>query len=165
MKRRTFLRRAGAAAGAAALGGVVPDGARGDAATPDPAARRSGPRVIPRRAPDVAVVGAGAFGAWTALHLRERGASVALVDAYGPGNYRATSGGDSRQIRAGYGSREVYTEWALEALRRWSAREEEWGEELMVTCGRLSIAPAPTAGMRAEKEVLDRHGVENELLT
>ena len=36
--------------------------------------------------PDVVVIGAGAFGAWTALTLRERGATVTLLDAYGPGH-------------------------------------------------------------------------------
>src|SRR5207247_2992019 len=51
----------------------------------------------------VAVVGAGAFGGWTALHLRRRGARVTLVDAWGPGNSRASSGGETRVIRATYG--------------------------------------------------------------
>ena len=36
---------------------------------------------IGRNLPDVAVVGAGAFGAWTALCLRERGAKVTLLDS------------------------------------------------------------------------------------
>jgi hypothetical protein len=52
--------------------------------------------------PDIAVIGAGAFGGWTALSLRERGAKVTLVDLYGPGNPRASSGDESRLIRAGY---------------------------------------------------------------
>lgn len=34
---------------------------------------------------DVAVVGAGVFGAWTAFHLQQAGQSVALIDAYGVG--------------------------------------------------------------------------------
>ena len=43
------------------------------------------------RAPaDVVVVGAGAFGAWTAFYLRQLGARVRLVDAYGPGNARSS---------------------------------------------------------------------------
>src|SRR3977135_3785636 len=47
----------------------------------------------------VAVIGAGAFGGWTALHLLRRGARVTLVDAWGPGNSRASSGGEPRGIR------------------------------------------------------------------
>ena len=53
--------------------------------------------------PHIKVIGAGAFGGWTALHLLERGARVTLVDAWGPGNSRASSGGESRVIRAIYG--------------------------------------------------------------
>ena len=52
---------------------------------------------------DVAVVGAGVFGAWVAWHVVERGQRVLLVDAYGPGNARASSAGESRIIRMGYG--------------------------------------------------------------
>lgn len=165
MKRRTFLRAAGAALGGAAVGaGLSPTDVSGSKITgrtagPDAPALHLG------QSPDVAVVGAGAFGAWTALYLLQKGASVTLVDAYGPGNYRSTSGGDSRQIRAGYGDREMYTEWALEAFRMWRRWERALDEELMVTCGRLSFAPERTAGMEAEARVLDAHGVEHELLT
>jgi len=42
---------------------------------------------------DFVVVGAGVFGVWTAHFLRQSGASVALLDAYGPANSRASSGG------------------------------------------------------------------------
>src|SRR6476660_776554 len=51
----------------------------------------------------VAIVGAGAFGGWTALSLLGRGARVTLFDAWGPGNPRASSGGESRGIRGMYG--------------------------------------------------------------
>jgi sarcosine oxidase len=68
---------------------------------------------------DVLVVGAGVFGAWTALQLTLRGQSVLLIDAYGPGNSRASSGGESRIIRMGYGADELYTRWATRSLVRW----------------------------------------------
>ena len=42
------------------------------------------------------VVGAGVFGAWTAWWLRKRGEKVLLVDALGPANARASSGGGRR---------------------------------------------------------------------
>ena len=69
----------------------------------------------------VAVVGAGAFGGWSALELARRGAAVTLVDAWGPGNARASSGGETRIIRATYGGRAIYTEMALRALKLWRA--------------------------------------------
>ena len=71
------------------------------------------------RSSDVVVVGAGAFGAWTAWHLRRAGHTVALVDAFGAGHSRASSGGESRIIRMGYGDRTLYSRWALESLPQW----------------------------------------------
>ena len=68
---------------------------------------------------DVAVVGAGAFGVWTAYQLRQEGASVVLIDAYGPGNSRSSSGGESRIIRIGYGPDEIYSRYALRSFSLW----------------------------------------------
>ena len=68
---------------------------------------------------DVVVVGAGVFGAWTAYQLRSAGAEVLLVDAYGPGNSRASSGGESRIIRMGYGPDAIYTRMAQHSLTQW----------------------------------------------
>ncbi|HET9479002.1 MAG TPA: FAD-dependent oxidoreductase, partial [Pyrinomonadaceae bacterium] len=68
---------------------------------------------------DVAVIGAGVFGVWTAYQLSRAGASVLLLDAYGPGNSRASSGGESRIMRLGYGPDEIYTRSAQRSLKRW----------------------------------------------
>jgi glycine/D-amino acid oxidase-like deaminating enzyme len=68
---------------------------------------------------DVAVIGAGVFGAWTAYQLNRAGASVLLLDAYGPGNSRASSGGESRIMRLGYGPDEIYTRSAQRSLQLW----------------------------------------------
>ena len=68
---------------------------------------------------DVVVVGAGVFGAWTTLQLARRGQSVLLLDAYGAGNSLASSGGESRIIRMGYGADELYTRWAMRSLVQW----------------------------------------------
>lgn len=68
---------------------------------------------------DAAVIGAGVFGAWTALQLRRAGLSVALCDAYGPANSRASSGGESRLIRMGYGADEIFTRWSWRSLELW----------------------------------------------
>jgi monomeric sarcosine oxidase len=68
---------------------------------------------------DFAVVGAGVFGAWTARYLRLSGGSVVLLDAHGPANSRSSSGGETRIIRAGYGTDELYTRWAIRSLPLW----------------------------------------------
>jgi sarcosine oxidase len=68
---------------------------------------------------DIAVVGAGAFGAWTALHLARAGRRVLLVDAWGAAHCRASSGGESRIIRMGYGADLIYTRMAMRSLELW----------------------------------------------
>src|SRR3989304_4547206 len=135
--RRTFLQRAAAGAVAA-------------------------PLVRTQPSPDVVVVGAGAFGGWTALHLREMGHAVTLVDAYGPGNGRAASGGETRQIRVGYGDQEIYSRWAIRALGKWKAREQEFGERLLFRTGRLQLASGWTEELRATAQVFEKLGVESE---
>ena len=75
---------------------------------------------------DVAVIGAGVFGVWSAYQLRRAGASVLLLDAYGPGNSRASSGGESRIMRLGYGPDEIYTRSAQRSLKLW--------QELLAEC-------------------------------
>jgi monomeric sarcosine oxidase len=65
------------------------------------------------------VIGAGVFGAWIAWHLAKRGQRVILVDAYGPAHSRASSGGESRIIRMGYGADEIYTRWSQRSLAQW----------------------------------------------
>ncbi len=68
---------------------------------------------------DVAVIGAGAFGVWTAYQLSRAGASVLLLDAFGPANSRASSGGESRIMRVGYGPDEIYTRSAQRSFKLW----------------------------------------------
>src|SRR5580700_2114718 len=68
---------------------------------------------------EVVVIGAGVFGVWVAWHLLGRGQKVLLLDAYGPGNARSSSGGESRIIRMGYGADEIYTRWAQRSLELW----------------------------------------------
>jgi len=100
--------------------------------------------------PEIIVIGAGAFGGWTAFYLREMGARVTLLDAYGPGNARASSGGETRLIRADYGADEQYTRLALKAFPLWQRWQEEWGAKLLLPSERLWMATA--AGMPEAKE-------------
>ncbi|MEW6323364.1 MAG: FAD-dependent oxidoreductase [Acidobacteriota bacterium] len=152
INRRRFLQSAGAGLAAA---GVSAGRARGETQGP----------AVPAGAADVAVIGAGAFGAWTALALRERGAKVTLLDVYGPGNSRATSGDETRQIRVGYGSREMYSRWAVEAFTRWQAREQEFGRRLMYRTGRLQLGARWTPEYEAQTKIFAALGIEHARLT
>jgi glycine/D-amino acid oxidase-like deaminating enzyme len=125
LDRRRFLKVAGAQTG---LLVAVTQGAGAIAQPPEQPAPRRAPAVIGQKAPDVAVIGAGAFGGWTAYHLRKMGARVTLVDTWGPGNSRSTSGDETRGVRTSYGDRphgELWARWASESIRRWKAWDEE----------------------------------------
>lgn len=91
---------------------------------------------------DTAVIGAGVFGAWTAYHLQQAGQEVILLDAYGPANSRASSGGESRIIRMGYGPDELYTRWAARSLTLWQDFFSDVGQSLFQRTGVLWLAPS-----------------------
>jgi glycine/D-amino acid oxidase-like deaminating enzyme len=85
----------------------------------------------------VAVIGAGAFGGWTALNLLRGGARVTLVDAWGPGNSRASSGGETRVIRGTYGPDGIYTRMVARSLALWKENEARWNRKLYHKTGAL----------------------------
>jgi sarcosine oxidase len=114
---------------------------------------------------DVVVVGAGVFGAWTALELEQRGARVLLIDAYGPANSRASSGGESRIIRMGYGADEIYTRWAAESLEAWQQLFRSIGQELFYPTGVLWLGRSDEPRAKSTRETLERLGIRHEWLT
>ncbi|WP_420614977.1 FAD-dependent oxidoreductase [Candidatus Palauibacter sp.] len=169
--RRDFLKAATAGAAGVSLGAVPPlsGGSLFAGAVPEPRAtplrRRAG------QAPDVVVIGAGNFGIWTALNLQRLGVSVTVLDAYGPGNSRSTSGGETRGVRSSYGGRPegfVWNRWANEAIRRWIQWDEE-GQELLLPrvfyqSGDLILREEMAPYLEDTMAQWDRLGVDYELL-
>lgn len=106
--------------------------------------KQLGPNILDvltmQSAPRVVVVGAGAFGGWTALYLLRHGARVILVDSWGPGNSRASSGGETRIIRGGYGPHQPYTRMAARSLQLWSDHEKLWQQRFLYRIGVLWMA-------------------------
>jgi glycine/D-amino acid oxidase-like deaminating enzyme len=154
--RRAFLK-------AATIGAAAVSGPRSSDAAQNPAgATVTSPS---RGLPDVAVVGAGAFGGWTAWYLREIGANVTLIDQYGPGNARSSSGGETRQLRANYGDQEIYTRWALEAMDRWRSREAEWGQTFFLQTGQVQLATEWTRALTETRKTFDRLKIAYEILS
>ncbi|MBU0824690.1 MAG: FAD-dependent oxidoreductase [Alphaproteobacteria bacterium] len=94
---------------------------------------------------DVAIIGAGVFGAWTAWHLLRAGKTVRLFDAYGAGHVRASSGGESRVIRMGYGADTIYSEMARESLPYWKALSDTASAPILHNTGVLWFGPAGDA--------------------
>ena len=91
-------------------------------------------------AADVVVVGAGVMGAWTALQARRQGWRITLIDAFGAGHSRATSGDETRIIRASHGADQLYARWSREARQDWIAFGDATGEDFFVPAGALWFA-------------------------
>ncbi len=114
---------------------------------------------------NAAVIGAGVFGSWTAYYLQRAGLSVALIDAYGAANSRASSGGESRIIRMGYGADEIYTRWSHRSLAVWQEFFAGVGRpELWRPTGVLLMALENDPRVTATAGALERVGVNFELL-
>ncbi len=109
----------------------------------------------------IAVIGAGAFGGWTALCLLERGAQVTLLDAWGPGNSRASSGGETRIMRCTYGPDQPYTELAARSLKLWKKYERQWNRQFFHPSGVLwMVSSKDDAYERGSLHVLRDAGVK-----
>ena len=118
-----------------------------------------------RSALKVAVVGAGAFGGWTALHLRRAGAEVTLLDAWGPGHSRASSGGETRVIRAVYGADRPYVELVVRSLRLWAEEERRSGRSLYQRTGSLWMFGEDDAYARDSLPLIRQAGLAFEELS
>lgn len=111
------------------------------------------------------MIGAGAFGGWTALELVRRGAVVTLVDAWGPGNTRSSSGGETRVIRASYGDRAIYTSMAARAFGHWRAHDASFQTNFFRQTGGLWLFGDDDAFGRASAAALEASGLAREWLT
>ena len=88
---------------------------------------------------DIIVIGAGTFGVWTAYHLLSMGAKVTLIDAFGPGNSRASSGGETRLIQAD-NDNPIYVESAIRSFELWKQLEEDSKQQIVLPTGRLVMS-------------------------
>lgn len=113
----------------------------------------------------VLVVGAGAFGGWTALELLRKGMKVMLLDAWGAGNSRASSGGETRIIRGTYGTGRIYTEMAARALRLWKDFEQQQNLKLLFRTGVLWMTGRDDSYESAALPLLREAGIPFEKLS
>lgn len=114
---------------------------------------------------DVAVIGAGVFGAWIAYRLAGEGRTVALVDCYGAANARASSSGETRIIRMAYGADELYTRMSFRSLPMWQEFCEREKQTLFLPHGVLWFGPAGAEVLRESSAVLRKVGVPFEELS
>jgi glycine/D-amino acid oxidase-like deaminating enzyme len=114
----------------------------------------------------VIVVGAGAFGGWSALQLAQMGMRVTLVDAWGPGNSRASSGGETRTIRATYGpAHTLYVKMVARALQLWQEYQQRWNLKLFFRTGAFRMAGTDDSYETAALPVLKEAGIRFEKLS
>ena len=119
LPRRDFLKVAGASASLLMLGGCT---AAENPAVPGHPAALGASRLV-SGSPDVIVIGAPGRGADGPRFICAGwGANVTLVDAYGPGNARSTSGDESRGVRSSYGDRDPDKTGIVDAV---GARSDE----------------------------------------
>jgi sarcosine oxidase len=142
--RRTFL-KTGIAAGAWTLAGA--------------------PLMMAESKKTAIVVGAGVFGGWTALHLLRAGYKVTLMDTWGPGNSRASSGGETRVIRSVYGPSKFFTRMNQRALQLWKEFEHAKGSRLLHRTGVLWMTNAKDEYERASMANMREIGIGYEQLT
>ncbi|HUY12188.1 MAG TPA: FAD-dependent oxidoreductase [Terriglobia bacterium] len=114
---------------------------------------------------DVAVIGAGVFGSWTAWHLAQSGKSVLLLDAYGPAHSRSSSGGESRIIRMGYGKDEIYTAWSQRSLTLWQEFFQRIARPLFHRTGVLWLVAEGDTYAEQTLAVFQKLGIEHEKMS
>ncbi|TAK10994.1 MAG: FAD-dependent oxidoreductase [Acidobacteria bacterium] len=122
----------------------------------------------------VVVIGAGAWGGWTAYYLRRAGVKVTLVDQYGPANSRATSADETRGIRSSYGDRTeaiapLWVKWARTSIARWHEFDAEWGPvfrtRFFVETGDVICRAADEPFVTKTRELWTKLGVKHEVMT
>lgn len=108
---------------------------------------------------DVAVIGAGVFGSWSAWHLKKAGLSVALIDQYSPGHARSSSGGESRVIRVSYGGDPLYSSMAVDSLAQWDALSQRQSQPILHKVGVLWFSTDDDASAKQSLEWLRASGL------
>ncbi len=113
----------------------------------------------------IAVVGAGAFGGWTAYHLLRKGYSVTLLDVFGPGNSRASSGGDSRVIRGIYGEDKIYVDLVSRSFKLWKRYQKQWRQSLYFPTGALWFFQIDDIYAQKSLPIVNKAGLKSEQLS
>ena len=98
------------------------------------------------------------------MHLQRMGARVTLLDAWGPGNSRASSGGETRIIRATYADR-PYVDSVIRALELWRENERRWDRKMFYPTGVIWMTGRVQTLERAAIGHMQQAGVNVEQLT
>jgi glycine/D-amino acid oxidase-like deaminating enzyme len=144
LDRRRLIAALGAVPIALALGGAKKEPKRKDPPEPRASRRRKGAKP-PAKHVDVAVVGAGAIGAWTAWHLVRAGLSVRLFDAYGAGNGRAASNLPSMILDPVQGGDALYAALVDDSRDAWERLSNSASLPILTPCEAVTALAATDA--------------------
>jgi glycine/D-amino acid oxidase-like deaminating enzyme len=101
------------------------------------------------------VIGAGAFGGWTALMLLRSGFRVTLIEARTAGNSLSSSGDETRVTRTMYGHDRIYSEMARRAMHLWQTYEPDFKTKIFYPISVLGLMGQDDSRWRNSKPVLD----------
>ena len=109
---------------------------------------------------DVAVLGLGAIGSQTLLHLSRGGVSVVGVDQFAPPHSHGSSHGLSRLIRMAYFEHPSYVPLLKKSYQLWTELEEQSGESLWERCGLLEGGLAGSPLVSGLQLAAREHGID-----
>ncbi len=122
---------------------------------------------------DSIVVGLGAMGSATLLHLARCGQRVLGIDRWDPPHAWGSTHGDTRITRQAIGEGEQYVPLVTRSHEIWRELEYETGEALFDPCGALILAPSGSQAVVHGKDnfvrrtiaAAERFAIPHEVLT
>ena len=121
---------------------------------------------------DAIVIGLGAMGAATLMHLARAGKRVVGIDRFSPPHAMGSSHGESRITRLAIGEGEVYTPFAIRSHELWREIAAETKEKLLFPVGGLMFG-ALGSGQRLHNKpdflattiaAAKKHGIDHDVL-
>ena len=114
---------------------------------------------------DVAIIGLGAMGSFTALELARRGASVIGFDRFSPPHEQGSHGGETRAFRTIYTEHPDYVPLMKRALELWERLAAEARPELLTWTGVLSLGEPTSPLIEGVQQSADVHGLPVQVLS
>jgi sarcosine oxidase len=114
---------------------------------------------------DVLVLGCGAVGTATLMHLAKRGIDAVGIDRFPPAHDRGSSHGETRLIRQAYYEHPDYVPLLKRAYVLWDDLEKQSGKSLFRKCGILQVGAPAGRVVPGVIESAKQHGLSVEQLS